>query len=72
MSLLLSVKTRGNVSPHGKMRIFFSSHKDDFSIYFDQICNEIFESQNCAIYYKNDGAEDKPDELYGLLIDKYL
>ncbi len=69
MSLLLSVKTRGNVSPHGKMRIFFSSHKDDFSIYFDQICNEIFESQNCAIYYKNDGAEDKPDELYGLLID---
>lgn len=66
---LLSVKTRGNVSPQGKMRIFFSCYKDDFSVYFDQICNEIFESQNCAIYYRNDGAEDKLDELYGLLID---
>ena len=44
-------KTRGNSSPQGKRRVYFSSHPDDFKKTFDSIAKNILKYQNCAIWY---------------------
>ena len=50
-------KTRGNGSPAGKPRVYFTCHPDDFVLYFDRICEYIFKFQNCAVYYTADMSE---------------
>ena len=54
----LQVRTRGNSSPQGKIQIFFSCHPADFNQWFNVICEDVFKSQNCAIYYKSIIGED--------------
>ena len=55
-------KTKGNASPSGKPRVYFTCHKDDFDLYFEQVCEYIFKTQNCAIYYTADMNEAMSDE----------
>ena len=50
----LAYRTKGNSSPQGKPRVFFSCNPEDFERYFDTICEDIFKTQNCAIYYESD------------------
>ncbi len=45
------VRTRGNASPQGKPRVYFTCHPDDFQLYFDKICEDIFKTHDCAIFY---------------------
>ncbi|MBQ6836902.1 MAG: toll/interleukin-1 receptor domain-containing protein, partial [Clostridia bacterium] len=47
-------KTRGNSSPSGKPRVYFTCHNDDFDLYFEQVCEYIFKSHDCAVYYTAD------------------
>lgn len=49
-----SVQTRGNSTPHGKPRVYFTCHEGDFDSCFERICNDIFKTQDCAIYYTPD------------------
>lgn len=58
----MKVKTRGNSSPQGKPRVYFTCHPKDLR-YFDEICESIFKTQDCAIYYTEDMTEPLP-ELY--------
>lgn len=57
------VKTRGNSAPHGKPRVYFTSHPDDFERYFDTVAADIFKTQDCAIYYiaSPDGKRDEKE-----------
>ena len=48
----LNFKTKLNSHPQGKPKVYFSCHEDDF-IYFDDICKDIFEYSDCAIWYFN-------------------
>ncbi len=41
-------------SAQGKPRVYFTCHPDDFGLYFDGICADIFKTQNCAVYYDPD------------------
>ncbi|MBQ6868747.1 MAG: toll/interleukin-1 receptor domain-containing protein, partial [Clostridia bacterium] len=61
-------KTRGNASPSGKPRVYFTCHKDDFDLYFEQICEYIFKSHDCAVYYTADMDEvfDESDKITDL------
>ncbi|MCD8150251.1 MAG: hypothetical protein LUE92_11995 [Clostridiales bacterium] len=64
----LAYKTRGNSSPQGKERVFFTCHPKDMEPYFDAVCGEIFKTQNCVIWYDCDPgnswtAEDLELEL---------
>jgi hypothetical protein len=43
--------TRGNSSPNGKPRVYFTCHPNDFEPCFEMICKDIFATQDCAIYY---------------------
>ena len=50
-------KTKGNSTPHGKPRVFFTCHPDDFDKYFEKICTDIFKTHECAIYYPDNFFE---------------
>ena len=50
------VRTKGDSQPQGKRRVYFTCHPDDFERCFEQICDEVFLTQNCAIYYADDMA----------------
>lgn len=52
----LSVRTKGNSTPRGKRKVFFTSHPDDFDQFLDVICDDIFKTQDCAIYFASDGT----------------
>ena len=55
-------RTKGNGSPKGKPRVYFTSHPADFTGCFDKICEDIFKTHDCAVYYTEDMAEEIPSE----------
>ena len=52
-------RTKGGADPQGKPRVYFTCHPDDFDLYFDRICSDIFDVKggSCAIYYTPDMSE---------------
>ncbi|MCD7954214.1 MAG: TIR domain-containing protein [Lachnospiraceae bacterium] len=54
----LCYKTRGNSSPQGKSRVYFSCHPQDFDLYFPDLSDEILKKQNCVIWYDAEPYED--------------
>lgn len=48
---MLKYITRGNTSPDGKIKIYFSCISNDFGMYFKPIVNEILSRLNCVIFY---------------------
>ena len=49
-------RTRTKGSPENKPRVYFTCHPDDIG-WLDRICEDIFRSQDCAVYYTADMAE---------------
>ena len=58
----LSVKTRGEQNPSGKRKVYFTCHPQDFEFYFDKVCEDIFQTQDCAIYYTEDMTAPLPEQ----------
>ena len=58
----LKVRTKGNANPQGKARVYFTCHPLDFDLYFDNICEQIFRTQDCAIYYTEDMSMTYSDD----------
>ncbi len=50
----LSYRTRGNGNPQGKERVYFTCHPEDFESCFESVCEDVFKSQNCAIWYNSE------------------
>ncbi|MCR4792851.1 MAG: tetratricopeptide repeat protein [Lachnospiraceae bacterium] len=63
--MTISYRTKGNSTPTGKNRVYFTCHKDDFESCFDKICSDIFATQDCAVYY----TEDMSDADYEYMAD---
>ncbi|MBQ3490845.1 MAG: tetratricopeptide repeat protein [Clostridia bacterium] len=58
-------KTRGNASPEHKPRVYFTCHPEDFSKYFEKICEDIFRTNDCVVFYTenmNEEIEEKYKE----------
>lgn len=55
-------KTKGNASPKDKPRVFFTCHPQDFDLHFQKVCDDIFLSHNCAVYYTQDMTEAIPPQ----------
>lgn len=55
-------RTKGNANPKGKPRVYFTCHPEDFDRYFDKICEDIFKSHNCAVFYTEDMNELIPEQ----------
>ncbi len=62
----LSYLTKGKSTPQGKEKVYFACHPSDFDLYFSVITEDIFKSQNCAVYYNknsNDAWTEEDMEL---------
>ena len=50
----MKYKTRGNASPQGKPRVYFTGHPADVEKHFENISDTILKLHNCAIFYDED------------------
>ena len=48
------IKVKNQVEINKKPRVYFTCHPDDFEKYFEKICEDIFRTHDCAIYYTED------------------
>lgn len=51
--------TRGNTTPQGKSRVYFTGYPSDYKLFFMDIAQELLQQQNCAIYY-----DQEPESSY--------
>lgn len=58
----LNIKTKGNSSPQGKSRVYFTCHPEDVEKYLDPVCNDLFEAVDCAVYYTPNMTAPIPEE----------
>lgn len=65
----IQYKTKGNSTPHGKPRIFFTCHPDDFDKYFDRISNDIFKTHECAIYHTDNFTETIDEDDKNIILE---
>lgn len=56
----LHYRTRGNSTPQGKPRVYYTGHPADLDAYAEEIFADILKSQNCAIWY-----DKEPETLAG-------
>lgn len=70
----LKGKAKGDVRPQGKPKVYFSCHPADFDLYFKEICHDIWETHDCAIYYydESDGPVVPDEEYYARLGEMQL
>ena len=47
-------KTKDGTYPHQKPRVYFTCHPEDFKKHFPKLCNDIFQTHDCAIFYTED------------------
>lgn len=60
--VVFSYKARGNSSPKDKPRVYFTCHPEDFECCFEKICEDIFKTHDCTVYYTDDMNADLSDE----------
>jgi len=56
------IKTKNQVDIDKKPRVYFTCHPDDFEKYFEKICEDIFNTHDCAIYYTENMREIIPED----------
>ena len=54
----LAYRTRGNALPHGKQKVYFCAHPDDY-VLLEEICPSVLERQDCSFWY-----DEAPREAY--------
>lgn len=62
---MFKCKTKGNVSPQGKRRVYFTCHPDDYDRFFEKISAEILKFLDCAIWYSTDDNYENIDTDLG-------
>ena len=43
-------------------KVYFSCHPDDLKDTFDTVCNDIFRTHECVVFYKKDMADELPED----------
>lgn len=52
-----NVKPKNQLNVNKKPRVYFTCHPEDFEKYFQKICEDVFKTHDCAIYYTEDMEE---------------
>ena len=60
--------TRGTSTPHGKPRIYFTAHPDDYNKYQKSIFKDILDRHNCAIFFLDGSTNPQEVENYELML----
>ena len=59
---IIKVKTKNKVDIDKKPRVYFTCHPDDFEKHFEKVCEDIFKTHDCAIYYTENMSETIAEE----------
>ena len=62
--------TRGQSSPQGKPRIYFTAHPDDYNKYQKSIFKDILDRHNCAIFFLDGSTSPREVENYELKLSE--
>lgn len=62
----MKYKTKNNVSPQGKPRVYFCCHPADFEKHFESISNDILKNQNCTVWYSDEEINRDEDFFISL------
>ena len=62
----LKYKTINRLNSNNKARLFFSSHNEDFNLYFEEITDDILKYCDCEIYYYDSNEEITEDYYLNL------
>lgn len=62
-------RTIGATDPAGKPRVYFTCHADDFEVIFEEICQDIFKTHQCAVFYKENMAKIPSDDRWKTDLD---
>ena len=60
--------TRGQSTPQGKPRIYFTAHPDDYNKYQKSIFKDILDRHNCAIFFLDGSTNPQEVENYELML----
>ena len=60
--LLSRTKNDTKTDMRDKPKVYFTCHPDDFDKSFGKICEDIFRTQDCVIFYKENMADTLPEE----------
>ena len=44
-------RTRGNVQPQGKPKVYVTGHPKDCKLFLEEIADEILSLENCGVYF---------------------
>lgn len=58
---LYRVATREGGNPLGRGRVFFTCHPADTARFFSAVCRELWQAQDCAVYYTEDMTAPLPE-----------
>lgn len=56
------VETKNKINIDKKPRVYFTCHPDDFEKHFKKVCDDIFKTHDCAVYYTEDMNETINDD----------
>ena len=57
------VKSKNRLTDGKKPRVYFTCHPEDFALYFEKICEDIFATHDVAVYYTEDmSAPIRPED----------
>ena len=57
------VKSKNRLTDGKKPRVYFTCHPEDFALYFEKICDDIFATHDVAVYYTEDmSAPIRPED----------
>lgn len=57
-------RTRGNVQPQGKPKVYVTGHPEDCKLFLEEIADEILSLENCGVYFDGEPeAEYDREEL---------
>lgn len=57
----IKVEVKNQIDVGKKPRVYFTCHPEDFEKHFKKICDDIFKTHDCAIYYTEDMMEAIPE-----------
>ena len=59
---MFQIKTKNQVDVEKKPRVYFTCHPDDVAAHFDTVCEWLFATHDCAVYYTEDMTEPIAEE----------
>ena len=68
--MIIKVKTKNEFDMEKKPRVYFTCHSEDFEKYFKKVCDDIFKTHDCAIYYTEDMTEIIVEEEKEVVLER--